>query len=103
MWRFTNLELHTAWNDNVLVFSKMTEARDNAVLVAINLDPHHAQGCQFEVPLWHFGLGDQASIGVEDLIGGHRFVWTGKIQHVWLDPHHNPYAVWRLIPPGLPA
>ena len=29
--------------------------------------------------------------------------WTGKIQHIWLDPAHNPFAIWRLIPPGLPA
>jgi starch synthase (maltosyl-transferring) len=62
-----------------------------------------AQSCNFEVPLWRFGLGDNASIAVEDLMTGHRFTWTGKVQHVWLDPHHNPFAVWRLVPPGLPA
>jgi starch synthase (maltosyl-transferring) len=103
MWDFTNLEFHNAWNDHVMVYSKITEARDNAILVAINLDPHRAQGCHFELPLWRFGLDDHASIGVEDLIGGHRFAWTGKSQHVWLDPHHNPYAIWRLVPPGLPS
>ena len=63
----------------------------------------HAQGCNFEIPLWRFGLSDHASIAVEDLLTGHRFAWTGKAQHVWLDPDHNPYAVWRLIPPGLPS
>jgi starch synthase (maltosyl-transferring) len=103
MWQFTNLEFHPAWNDHVLVYSKMTTALDNAVLVAVNLDPHRAQGCQFELPLWRFGLDDQASIGVEDLLTGQRFAWTGKVQHVWLDPQHNPYAIWRLVPPGLPA
>ena len=25
------------------------------VLVAVNLDPHHAQEADFEVPLWEFG------------------------------------------------
>jgi starch synthase (maltosyl-transferring) len=103
MWDFTNLEFHPALNDQVMVYSKMTEARDNAILVALNLDPHRAQGCQFELPLWRFGLADNASIGVEDLLFGHRFHWTGKTQHVWLDPHHNPYAIWRLVPPGLPS
>lgn len=113
MWDFTNLEFHPAWNDHILVYSRMTGSfdprtgrvvatPDNAILVAVNLDPHHAQGCHFEVPFWRFGLGDHATIAVEDLIAGHRFAWTGKIQHVWLDPHHNPYAVWRLVPPGLP-
>ena len=103
MWDFTNLEFHNAGNDQVMVYSKMTEARDNAILIAVNLDPHRAQGTQLEVPLWRFGLDDHASIAVEDLITGHRFAWTGKIQHVWLDPHHNPYAIWRLVPPGLPS
>ena len=35
-------------------------------------------------------------------MSGNRFTWPGKIQHVWLDPQHNPYAIWRLLPPGLP-
>jgi starch synthase (maltosyl-transferring) len=103
MWDFTNLEFQPAYNDNVLVYTKITETLDNAVLVAVNLDPHHAQGAYFDVPLWRFGLEDGATIGVEDLLAGRRFAWTGKTQHVWLDPHHNPYAVWRLVPPGLPS
>jgi starch synthase (maltosyl-transferring) len=113
LWRFTNLEFQNAWNDNILVYAKMTgqvdsrgrivSTPDNAILVAVNLDPRTAQGCNFEIPLWRFGLSDNASIAVEDLLTGHRFAWTGKTQHVWLDPYHNPYAVWRLIPPGLPS
>jgi starch synthase (maltosyl-transferring) len=103
LWSFTNLEFHQAWNDHVMVYSKMTPARDNAVLVAVNVDPHHAQGAAFEVPLWHFGLGDHGSIEVEDLVTGARFSWTGKVQHVWLDPAYRPYQIWRLVPPGLPA
>ena len=102
MWQFTNLEFQSAWNDQVLAYSKMTAALDNAVLVALNLDPFNAQSCHFEVPLWRFGLGDGATIAAEDLLTGQRFSWTGKVQHVWLDPQHNPYAIWRLIPPGLP-
>jgi starch synthase (maltosyl-transferring) len=87
----------------VMVYSKITADLDNAVLVAVNLDPHHAQGCQFEVPLWKFGLADDAGIEVEDLVTGARFTWTGKIQHLWLDPRERPYAIWRLVPPGLVA
>lgn len=103
LWQFTNLEFHNAWNEQVLVYSKMTESRDNVIFVAVNLDPNQAQSCNFEVPLWRFGLDDGASIVAEDLISGNRFTWTGKIQHIWLDPQHNPYAIWRLIPPGLPS
>jgi len=77
----------------------MTAELDDFLLFAVNLDPHHAHGCHFEVPLWKFGLPDDAAIGVEDLVDGARFVWHGKIQHLWLDPQVRPYAIWRLLPP----
>jgi starch synthase (maltosyl-transferring) len=37
---------------------------------------------------------------VEDLVRGHSAIWTGKMQHVRLDPADLPFAVWRLSPPG---
>jgi starch synthase (maltosyl-transferring) len=44
-------------------------------------------------------LPDEASIPAEDLVTGDAFTWTGKIQHVRLDPAERPYAVWRLLGP----
>ena len=96
-----NLEFCTAWNENILVYAKMTASRDNVVLVAVNLDPHRLQECDFEVPLWRLDLPDHASIEVEDLLSGHRFTWSGKIQRVRLDPAFNPVALWRLEAPIL--
>ena len=98
--QFSGLSFLNAWNDNILYFAKETADLSNIVLVAVNLDPHHVQAAHFEVPLWQYGLPDHASIGVEDLVTGARFTWTGKVQHVELDPHVRPYAIWRLIPPG---
>ena len=68
-------------------------------MVMVNMDPHHAQECDFEIPLWQFGLHDQASVAVEDLAAGHRFDWHGKMQHIRLDPS-QPYRIWRLSLPG---
>lgn len=98
--RFANVTFYNAWNDAILYYAKMTPAKDDFVLFAVNLDPHNGQGADFEVPLWEFGLPDDAAIEAEDLVTGNRFTWYGKIQHVWLDPHHNPYAIWRLLPFG---
>ncbi len=100
LWHFTNLTFLNAWNDNIIAYYKMSAARDNLVIVAVNLDPHTAQGANFEVPLWEFGLPDSASIEAVDLVEDKRFTWNGKVQHVWLDPAHRPYAIWRLVPPG---
>ncbi len=100
---FTNLRFYNAWNDNVLYYGKMTPAKDNIILIAVNLDPHHPQSAQFEVPLWELNLPDWADVEVEDLFSGQRFTWHGKIQQVWLDPQVNPCAIWRIVPPGLPG
>jgi starch synthase (maltosyl-transferring) len=94
--QFQNLNFYNAWNDHILYYGKFTADKQDFVLVAVNLDPHHPQGCHFEVPLWEFGLPDPASIDVEDLVSGGRFTWTGKIQHMLLEPNICPYAIWRL-------
>ena len=97
---FANLTFYNAWNDNILYYGKATPAKDDVLLFAVNLDPHHPQDAHFEVPLWEFGLPDEASIAAEDLVTGELFDWHGKVQHMRLDPHHRPYAIWRLNPAG---
>jgi starch synthase (maltosyl-transferring) len=97
---FRNLRFYNADDDQVLVYGKATAARDNVILVAVTLDPVYGRGSRFEVPLWEFGLPDNASIAVEDLFTGRRFTWHGKMQQVWLDPRVNPAAIWRLGGPA---
>jgi starch synthase (maltosyl-transferring) len=98
--QFTNLRFYNAWNDHIIYYGKWTDDKSDFILVAVNLDSRSAQGAHFEVPMWEFGLPDDAAIDVEDLVGGSRFSWTGKVQHVLLDPHQRPYQVWRLLGPG---
>ncbi len=98
--QFTDLTFHTARNDQVLAYAK--RAGDDFVLIHVNLDPHNVQTFQFEVPLWEFGLPDDASIEVRDLIQGNSFTWHGKNQTLELDPDTRPYAIWQLIAPGAP-
>jgi starch synthase (maltosyl-transferring) len=88
---------YNAFNDNILYYGKKAPGRHDLILVAVNLDPHHAQACHFEIPLWEWSLPDHESLAVEDLLHGHKFTWTGKSQHMHLAPH-APYAVWRVQP-----
>src|SRR5690606_31194919 len=88
--QFTNVRFYNAWNDNIIYYGKATADRSNFLLFAVNLDPHQAHGAHFEVPLWEFGLPDDASIDVEDMITGQRFMWSGKVQHMLLAPQSNP-------------
>jgi starch synthase (maltosyl-transferring) len=97
---FTNIKFYNAWNDSILYYGRRTPDLKSFLLFAVNLDPHNSQDAAFEVPLWEFGLPDDAAIEAEDLVLNRRFTWHGKVQHVSLDPSQRPYAIWRLIPPG---
>jgi starch synthase (maltosyl-transferring) len=87
-----------AFNDAILYYEKATPDRSNVLLVAVSLDPHNIQEADFEVPLWKWGLTDAGSLEAEDLLGDTRVVWHGKLQHMRLDPHTQPYAIWRVRP-----
>jgi starch synthase (maltosyl-transferring) len=90
------LTLLNASNGNLMFFEKASAGRHNVLLVAISLDPHNVQESAIEVPLWHFGLNDGGTLALEDLIGGHKFSWTGKWQNIGLDPNRLPFAIWRV-------
>jgi starch synthase (maltosyl-transferring) len=90
---------HNAFNDQVLYYSKSAPGQGGLILVAVSLDPHHAQAADFEVPLWLFGLPDHESVEVADLLTGRRFRWAGKMQRLRLTPD-DPYAIWRIAPSG---
>jgi starch synthase (maltosyl-transferring) len=94
------LRFYNAFNDQVLVYGKALASHGDMVLVAVSLDPHHVQEAVFEIPLWEWRLPDHGSLAVEDLMRGHRFMWTGKLQRVRLDPADLPFAVWRIAPPA---
>ncbi|TKC92170.1 DUF3416 domain-containing protein [Trinickia terrae] len=112
--RRTNPALHThlgltflpAYNDHILFFEKATEARDNVILVAINLDAFSEQGADIELS-WHtcerWRMHDGDALAVTDLMTGERFEWRGRRQHVRLDPNTRPFAIFRIAPAaGLP-
>jgi starch synthase (maltosyl-transferring) len=92
------ISFHNAFNDQILYFSKATADLQNVVLVAVNLDPRFPQECDIEVPLWLWGLSDAAAVAVTDLMDGHSFTWTGKVQRIRLDPATLPFAIWRVRP-----
>ena len=94
------IKFYNAFNDQILLYGKMSPAREDMILVAVSLDPHHAQEATFELPLWEWKLPDHGSLLVEDVIRDQTSVWTGKLQHLRLDPADLPYAIWRLSPAG---
>jgi len=97
---FTNIGFFNASDDRVLYYGRFDPHTHNFVLFHVLTDPFASADFDFEVPLWEFGLPDDASIEVEDAIHGNRFTWHGKTHSLRLDPQDRPYAIWKLIPPG---
>ncbi|WP_372426527.1 maltotransferase domain-containing protein [Salinarimonas chemoclinalis] len=94
----TNTRFYNAFHDEILYWGKPSREGDDMILVMVNLNPHVANACDFEVPLWEFGLPDDGAVMVEDLIADRAFVWHGKTQHIRLDPFDHPFVIWRIRP-----
>lgn len=90
----------TAENDQVIFFEKATPDRSNVVLVAVSFDPHGPQSAAVELPLWRWGLPDQASLRATDLARDATFTWTGKRQTITLTPD-APFTIWRTRPTSI--
>ncbi|NIK89213.1 starch synthase (maltosyl-transferring) [Rhizomicrobium palustre] len=90
---------YNAYNDSVLYYGRYPLGHAHRVLVLVNLDPHHEQEVDFEIPLWEWELPDTGVLEAEDLLTGARFLLQGKMQHAVLSPA-APYRIWRVAPMG---
>ena len=54
---------YPAFNDQVLLYGKRTPGDRDMILVAVSLDPHGVQETAIEIPLWEWGLPDDAVAG----------------------------------------
>jgi starch synthase (maltosyl-transferring) len=83
---YDNLRFYPAENDAILFYGKMTAARDNIILVAVNLDPHRKQHCFVDVPIDQFGQIERDAYQVHDLLSDATYTWRGRRNYVELDP-----------------
>ncbi|HEU4642661.1 MAG TPA: alpha-1,4-glucan--maltose-1-phosphate maltosyltransferase [Gemmatimonadaceae bacterium] len=84
----TNLSFHLSENDQILFYVKSAPdfgGRDD-LLIAVNLDPAHAQETMVHVPLDRLDLPADAPYVVHDLLTGARYTWRGSRNYVRLDP-----------------
>ena len=93
---YANLRFYHAENENVLFYGKMTESRDNLILVVVNLDPWNRQDSYIHVPIEAFGWMETDTYQVHDLLWDERYLWHGSRNFVALDPHSKPVHVFRV-------
>jgi starch synthase (maltosyl-transferring) len=91
---YANLRFYRADNDAILCYGKMTPARDNIILVVVNLDPFRKQNSFVHVPIKEFGQMESNEYQVQDLLNDARYVWRGGQNYVELDPEIQPAHVF---------
>jgi len=93
---YDNLRFYTAENDAILFYGKMTQARDNIILIAVNLDPHALQTAFVHVPIEEFGGMESDNYEVHDLLSDARYIWHGRRNYVALHPDIQPAHIFRV-------
>ena len=91
---YTNLRFYPADNDAILFYGKMTPARDNIILVVVNLDPFRKQNSFVHVPIEEFGQMATDEYQVHDLLSDTRYTWRGRQNYVELDPEIQPAHIF---------
>jgi starch synthase (maltosyl-transferring) len=79
-------------NDQILAYAKQEPG--NTLIIAANLDPHHAQEGLVTVPA---NLGTAPVFVVEDLLTGDHYDWRIGANYVRLDPYGNQTHILRVL------
>jgi starch synthase (maltosyl-transferring) len=74
----------------------MTPARDNIILVVVNLDPFRKQHSYVDVPIDQFGQMESDVYPVHDLLNDAIYTWRGGRNYVELDPQIQPAHIFRV-------
>jgi starch synthase (maltosyl-transferring) len=93
---YDNLRFYHAENEAILFYGKTTPARDNIILVVLNLDPHRKEHSFVDVPIDQFGLTEGERYQVHDLLSDARYVWHARRNYVELDPEIQPAHIFRV-------
>jgi starch synthase (maltosyl-transferring) len=90
------LRFYPANSPHVLFYGKLTPARDNVILVAINLDPFATHEATLQIPLAEIGIADDETYELHELLGGDRRLVRGAAHVVTLDPRAAPALIYRV-------
>ena len=90
-----NVRFYQADSEHVLFYGRMTEARDNGILVAVNLDPFAAHQATLHLPLDELGFAADETYELHELLTDSRALGRGPQQTVTLDPEVSPVHIYQ--------
>jgi starch synthase (maltosyl-transferring) len=88
----SNVQFLETHNDGLIAYAKQVPG--NTVIVAVNLDAHHAQEGAVLIPAQ---LGLPPVFAVEDLLTGDHYDWRIGSNYVRLDPQGSQAHVFRVV------
>lgn len=91
-----NTTLHRADNDQILVFSKKSDAHDNFILIVANLDAENTQAAMVDLNLDALDLNPDRHFHIHDLVDDARYLWQGQRNYVELNPEVCPVHIFRI-------
>jgi starch synthase (maltosyl-transferring) len=83
-------------NEQLIAYLKLDAASGNAILVVVNLDPHHPQSAWLDLDVEALNFDLEQPYQVHDLLSDQRYIWRGRLNYVLLDPGRSPAHVFRL-------
>ncbi len=83
-------------NEQVICYIKRDETTGDTLIIAVNLDPYHAQSAHVTFDPKAAGRNDQPYT-IHDLLTGDKYQWQGGVNYVALDPYDMPAHILHLI------
>ncbi len=90
------LRFYPADSPHVLFYGKLTPARDNVILVAVNLDPFASHQATLQIPLAEIGIAADETYELHELLDGDRRLVRGATHTITLDPRTAPAHIYRV-------
>jgi starch synthase (maltosyl-transferring) len=91
-----SLQFHVTDNDQIIVYSKMTDDLLNIIVTVVNLDPARTQSAWVDLPLDTFHLDPRQPYQVHDLLTDTHYVWRGPRNYIELNPQRLPAHIFLI-------
>jgi len=84
--RLRRTQFHHSDNPQILVYSKISDDGSDVMLMAVSLDPYHAQSSILTLDLDSLGLSSFRPFTAADELSGEVYTWRGPNPYVLLEP-----------------
>jgi starch synthase (maltosyl-transferring) len=90
------IRFHALDNPNLICYDKISDDKENHLLVVVNLDPHYRQSGWVDLPLEDLHIPVDQPFMVHDLFTDEKYIWQGPRNYIELDPQKLPAHIFRI-------